>query len=57
MQSLKARMEALDGLRAVVIASGIADLLEEAQRQGLVETGQEVPPETHALKQQKRMGY
>ena len=49
-------MEALDGLRAVVIASGIADLLEEAQRQGLVETGQEVPPETHALKQQKRMG-
>jgi hypothetical protein len=57
MQGLKARMETLAGQRPEAIAERMADLLEEAGRQGLVVTGQEMPPETHTLKQQKRMGY
>ena len=44
-------------MRPEVIADRIADLLEEAQRQGLVVTGQKTPPETQALKQHQRMGY
>ena len=61
VQRLKARMEELAGLRtglsAVDIAERIADLLEEAQRQGLVVTDAKTPAETPALKQHKRMSY
>jgi hypothetical protein len=46
IQSLKARMEALAGPRPEVIADRLADVLEEAQRQGLVVTGHGTGPET-----------